>query len=264
MAEGAGKPMNTRRNESPERNVQEPGLARAHDRRMASTGAGGEITVELVALAPTKPTGKGGRFMSLDARMPDDRNARKEVTLWNEAADEFQRRTSFLKLSGQQPLTVTFRGAFRKRGVYCAERNTRLETWIFNAKDFEIDWLSPAGRAAHQGKLTLHVASIEERTSSVSKQSYLVASGLDPSGCRHRVALHGEARDALMNLPRTTSKPGATIATVELDGAWRMTRATDKSTFRRSFTAKKATIIETVRQPLSATRHSHIEAHGRT
>lgn len=232
--------------------------ASAHDRRMARIGSGGELAVELISLPTIKTTGKGGRFISLDARMADDPATRREVTLWNEAADQFQRSTSFLKLSGNRPLSVTFRGAFRKRGAYCPERNTRLENWIFNAKSFDIDWLSPAGRAAHPATLRIDIVGLEERVSSVSKQPFLVVTGIDDAGRRHRIAAHGAARTALRGLDQHAQQDGRPIGSVQLDGQWRVIQAADNSRFKRTFTAQDATVLAVTKdQPQPDRGHPH-------
>lgn len=226
-----------------------------HDRKMASTGAGRAIAVELVSLNSRKTTFKGGRYIVLEGRVLPDRAERKEITLWNEVADQFTALTSFVKPTGQQPLVVTFQGAYRKKDAYFADRDARLESWVFNAKGFEIDWRSPAGKAQYPATLSLNVTDFQQHTSKVSGLPIWVMTGTATAKEKLKVSTQGAACDAVTSIVDRLKK--ADLAgqdkhlQFDLKGYWRMVERKAGGGFSKLFTAQS---VENMRQLEAATQ----------
>lgn len=260
MADGNGNLIPTKAKvASPAITGSSHAVPAAHDRKMASFGAGREITVDLVSLNSRKTTFKGGRYIVLEGRVHPDLSERKEITLWNEVADEFTAATSFIKPTGQAPLTVTFTGAFRKKDAYFPDRDARLENWVFNAKGFEVDWRSPAGRSQYPATLRLDVTKLEERTSRVTSLPIWLIAGTDGAKNSHRVTTLGDACKAAGDLAERIQKAGldGTKLSFELKGYWRMVPNQNKTGFQKLFVAQS---IENLPQLLQATDRAPVRA----
>lgn len=215
--------------------------ATQHDRKMASTGAGGSLMVELASINSRKTTFKGGRYIVLEGKVLPAKTERKEITLWNEVADEFMAQTSFVKPTGQQPLVVSFQGAFRKKDAYFADRDARLESWVFNAKGFEVDWRSPAGKAPYPATISLNVAEFKQHTSKVSGLPIWVMTGTDSGKNRHKVSTTGDACTAVNEIVERLAKadlPADAILPFALKGYWRMVPREKDGGFAKLFTAQ--------------------------
>jgi len=229
-----------------------------HDRKMASTGAGKSLTVELASINGRKTTFKGGRYIVLEGKVMPDKTERKEITLWNEVADQFVAQTSFVKPTGQRPLVVTFEGAFRKKDAYFADRDARLESWVFNAKGFEVDWRSPAGKAQYPASIHLAVSEFKQHTSKVSGLPIWVMTGTDSGKNRHKVSTTGEACTAVTEVVERLAKadlPADASLAFNLKGYWRMVPREKDSGFAKLFTAQSVENmpeLKRITEPLQA------------